>query len=51
MRFECEVRVKRNPKTERPNFLGPWVHGTPDTRFLYLNWQGWRTASRRSSPG
>src|SRR5437764_8992782 len=26
MQFECEVRVKRNPKNGNPNFLGPWVH-------------------------
>jgi uncharacterized protein DUF5990 len=40
MRFECEARVKRNPKTGDPNFLGPWVHGPIQARHLYLNWQG-----------
>jgi hypothetical protein len=40
MQFECEVRVKRNPKNGNPNFLGPWVHGPADARHLYLNWQG-----------
>ena len=40
MQFECEVRVKRNPKNGNPNFLGPWVHGPAEARHLYLNWQG-----------
>lgn len=40
MQFECEVRVKRNPKTGSPNFLGPWVHGPSEARHLYLNWEG-----------
>jgi hypothetical protein len=41
MQFECEARVKRDPKTGAPNFLGPPVHGPVGSRFLYLNWQGW----------
>ena len=40
MQFECVVRVKRNPKSGNPNFLGPWVHGPAEARHLYLNWQG-----------
>jgi len=36
--FECTARVQRHAKTGQPNFLGPWVHGTPEARFLYLNW-------------
>jgi hypothetical protein len=40
LRFECEVRVKKRPDTGRPDFLGPWVHGAPGTRFLYLVWEG-----------
>ncbi len=40
MQFECEVRVQRNPKDGRPNFLGPWVHGPSEARHLYLNWLG-----------
>jgi uncharacterized protein DUF5990 len=40
MQFECEVRVKRNPKHGHPNFLGPWVHGPAEARHLYLNWEG-----------
>src|SRR5437763_6946484 len=40
MQFECEVRVKWNPKNGSPNFLGPWVHGPAEARHLYLNWEG-----------
>src|SRR5438876_6730385 len=40
MQFECEVRVKRNPKNGNPNFLGPWAHGPAEARHLYLNWRG-----------
>lgn len=36
--YELEVRAKWNPKTRGPNFLGPYVHGTPEARFLYLSW-------------
>lgn len=38
--FETRVRVRRNAATGRPNFLGSVVNGTPDTRFLYLCWEG-----------
>lgn len=40
MVFETRVRVRRNAATGRPNFLGSIVNGTPDTRFLYLCWEG-----------
>jgi hypothetical protein len=40
MVFETRVRVRRNAATGRPNFLGSNVNGTPDTRFLYLCWEG-----------
>jgi hypothetical protein len=40
MQFECEVRVKRNPRNGTPNFLGPWVHGPAEARHLYLTWMG-----------
>jgi hypothetical protein len=36
--FGCELRVERNAKTGKPNFLGPYAHGTPQERFLYLSW-------------
>lgn len=25
-------------KTGQPNFLGPYAHGKPESRFLYLSW-------------
>jgi hypothetical protein len=37
--FECECRVRRNPRTNDPNFLGPFVHGPTAQRFLYLSWR------------
>lgn len=36
--FLFDLRVERNPKTGKPNFLGPYAHGKPDERFLYLSW-------------
>jgi hypothetical protein len=35
--FEAEVRVEPG-KDGEPNFLGPFAHGTPQERFLYLAW-------------
>src|SRR5947209_11718378 len=40
MVFETRVRVRRNAATGRPNFLGPTVNGTVDSRFVYLCWEG-----------
>jgi hypothetical protein len=40
MVFECEARVAPQAATGAPNFLGPWVHGPPKERFLYLVWEG-----------
>lgn len=37
--FECRVRVRRNARTGEPNFLGDFVHGSADKRFLYLSWR------------
>lgn len=37
--FECDVRVRPNARTGSPNFLGDFVHGKPDERFLYLSWR------------
>jgi len=37
--FECEARVRPNARTGEPNFLGDFVHGTPEKRFLYLSWR------------
>jgi hypothetical protein len=39
VRCECDVRVKRDPVTKAPNFLGPYAYGTPAARFLYLSWR------------
>lgn len=36
--FTVPLRVTKNPKTGQPNFLGPFAHGTPDDRFIYLSW-------------
>lgn len=36
--FVLELRAERNVKTGKPNFLGPYAHGTPTERFLYLCW-------------
>lgn len=36
--FRVPLRVERNPQNGQPNFLGPYAHGTPDARFIYLSW-------------
>jgi hypothetical protein len=36
--FAIPLRVTRNAKSGKPNFLGPFAQGTPDDRFIYLNW-------------
>ena len=36
-RFGPELSVRRKPDG-RPNFLGPFVHGPVEDRFLYLSW-------------
>lgn len=36
--FDFDLRVERNSKTGKPNFLGPYAHGKPTERFLYLCW-------------
>jgi hypothetical protein len=35
--FRCEVRVKPGAKSDPPNFLGAFAHGTSQDRFLYLS--------------
>lgn len=37
--FDCEARVRPKARTGDPNFLGDFVHGKPDERFLYLSWR------------
>ena len=44
--FEIEVRASDGASKSTPNFLGPYAHGTPRVRFLYLslgasNGSGW----------
>ncbi|MBX3747056.1 MAG: hypothetical protein KF833_17245 [Verrucomicrobiae bacterium] len=51
--FGCDVRVRANARTADPNFLGDYVHGKPDERFLYLSWRprDWRSGQpERASP-
>lgn len=36
--FTVPLRVRSHPKNGQPNCLGPFAHGTPDDRFLYLCW-------------
>jgi hypothetical protein len=35
--FDVGFRVARQPNG-KPNFLGPFAHGTPADRFFYLSW-------------
>lgn len=37
VRYEIDVRAKRNSKSNRPQFTGTFIHGTPDAQFLYLS--------------
>ena len=37
--FECNARVRPSARTGDPKFLGDFVHGKPDERFLYLSWR------------
>ncbi len=37
VRYEIAVQARRTPQTNVPRFLGPVVHGTPTTPFLYLS--------------
>ena len=36
--FDIPLRVAPNAKSGEPNFLGPYAHGTPEQRFIYLTW-------------
>ena len=35
--FECEVRASDGGHGSKPNFLGPFTHGPPTARFLYIS--------------
>jgi hypothetical protein len=48
--FNCDMRVEKNAKTGKPNFLGPYAHGTPEERFIYLSW-GEKRGEKRGEKG
>lgn len=55
IRFLAELRVEVSAATGKPNFLGPFAHGTPQERFLYLCWGqpfggGWAGFRRAKLP-
>jgi hypothetical protein len=37
--FGCALEAGRDESTGKPSFRGPFVHGTPEARFLYLSWK------------
>jgi hypothetical protein len=37
--YQFSLTARQNPRTGRPNFSGPFVHGTIDAQFLYLSWR------------
>jgi Family of unknown function (DUF5990) len=37
--FHGSLRVRQDPATGKPNFLGEFAHGTPKERFIYLCWE------------
>jgi hypothetical protein len=39
MFFECDLETRLDDSTGRVTFRGPFVHGTPEARFLYLSWK------------
>jgi hypothetical protein len=39
MFFECDLEASLNESNGMLIFRGPFVHGTPQTRFLYLSWK------------
>src|SRR3954468_1064545 len=45
--FDFSLRVQERPNGQ-PNFLGPFAHGTPDVRFVYVN--AGTSAGQLSSP-
>ena len=42
--FECAIEARMDSQTKEIDFRGPFVHGTPQRRFLYLSWKR-RTAT------
>lgn len=43
--FEAPLRAVLNDTTGAPNFLGPYAQGTPQARFIYLDWGERRAGS------
>jgi hypothetical protein len=39
MYFDCTLEASRDQSGGKPTFRGPFVHGPPDARFLYLSWK------------
>jgi hypothetical protein len=37
--FDCAVEARMDTLTNGLDFRGPFVHGTPQSRFLYLSWK------------
>jgi len=37
--FECTVEARIGAAIDEVSFRGPFVHGTPEARFLYLSWK------------
>lgn len=37
--YQFSLTARQNPRTGKPNFSGPFVHGTVDAQFLYLSWR------------
>ena len=37
--FECLVEARIDGLTKTLDFRGPFVHGTPQSRFLYVSWK------------
>lgn len=46
--FSFPLRVKKEPQTGRPNFLGPHAFGAPQERHLYIAWCGDKDGERQS---
>ena len=38
VKFSVPLRVKKKLKNLKPNFRGPFAHGTADERFIYPSW-------------
>jgi hypothetical protein len=45
MFFECDLEASLDDSTGKLAFRGPFVHGTPEARFLYLSWKRKDTSS------